>query len=83
MGHKTDMRAREPKEVPAIPIGRTQPVAKAPPKPVEYSFRTKVPCPVPICRLAKTVRTGANGPTQYRRCKRCGKNFSVQGIPLA
>jgi len=83
MGHKTDMRAREPKEVPAIPIGRTQPVAKAPPKPVEYSFPTKSRCP--RCGSTNTTRTSSYNATQYRQCRMpvCRHRFSVKGIPLA
>ena len=83
MGHKTDMRAREPRELTAVVIGRGKPVpVQIAPKPVEYAFPTKVRCPVPICRVTDTVRTGSNGPTQYRRCKRCGKIFSIKGNPV-
>jgi len=84
MGHKTDMRARESKEVPAVVIGRGKPVpVQIAPKPVEYAFPTKSRCP--RCGSTNTTRTSAYRDIQYRQCRMpvCRHRFSVKGFPLA
>jgi hypothetical protein len=80
LGPREKDEAREPAGVPPVPAGSPPvPPKAAAPEPPAFSFPGRSRCP--RCHSLDTERTGDDGKTQYRRCRRvhCRAPYKIQG----